>query len=164
MQEYLSDAVVLDAQPDGDLDSRISIFTRHFGKLRGKAKSIRKITSKLAGHLQAGNVVQVRLVEKNGLQIVDALKRLSTRISPSNLYFLDRLLPEGEPDEKLWHSLTERPFEWKTALQLLGWDPAHAQCAACGETNPRRFAVESQEFFCKQCASKLSHDAVIYIE
>ena len=79
MQEYLSEAVVLDRLANGDLNGRVVFLTKRFGKLVGKARSIRKITSKLSGHLQPGNLVQVRMIEKNGLQIVDALKKSRLR-------------------------------------------------------------------------------------
>lgn len=162
MDEYFTEAVVLRAEPNGDLDSRFSIFTRKFGKLLTRAKSARKITSKLAGHLQPGNVVRVRLVEKNGLWVVDALKSQRLALSLGELYMLERLLGEAEPDARIWEMLFGE-ISWGEALKLLGWDPKEAACAECGRSRPRAFYLRSQEFFCDPCASKLNADDVLYI-
>lgn len=179
MQEYLSEAVVLDRLPSGDLNGRVVFLTKRFGKLVGRVKSVRKITSKLSGHLQPGNLVQLRMIEKNGLQVVDALKksRLSScgepfdnaqdkpgrTISLAELCFLGELLAEAEPEFTIWEMLVAGRFSWNTALKVLGWDPDFASCAMCsakiGAFHPR-----TQEFFCKNCASKLRPDEVVYIE
>lgn len=105
MNEYLSEAVVLDRFPHGDLNGRIVFLTKRFGKLVGRAKSIRKITSKLSGHLQPGNLVQIRMIEKNGLQVVDALKKERLGLSLPELRFLGEILSEAEPNSlfgKCW--------------------------------------------------------------
>lgn len=162
MLEYITEAVVLDAEPNGDLDSRISLFTKSFGKLVAKAKSARKITSKLASHLQPGNAVRLRLVEKNGLQVVDALKTSALQVALSDLLVLNRLLAEAEPDVELWQLLRDETFSWLQALKLLGWDPQEAQCSKCnGE--PTHFTVHGQEFFCDACSSKFPRDAIVCI-
>lgn len=170
MQEYISEAVVLGAYPNGDMDLRVSLFTKRFGKLVAKAKSARKITSKLAGHLQSGNLVQVRLVEKGGLpgqaslQVVDALKNSRLAASLPDLYFLDRLLAEAEPDLELWQAITVEPWGWRRILRILGWDPAEASCRKCGK-KPEYFYPKDQEFFCGNCVriSKIAQDEVIFL-
>lgn len=163
MLEYVSEAVVLQREPNRDLDSRLSLFTKRFGKLVAKARSVRKITSKLSGHLQPGNVVHVRLVEKNGLQVVDALKESRLKLAPGSLYFLDRLLAEAEPDLRIWNALFEE-LEWRRILTVLGWDPNHATCSLCERAGPKGFHIETQEFFCTICASNLHPDRVLYID
>src|SRR3989344_9497714 len=100
MQEYVSEAVVLDKMSQGDLDNRFFLFTKRFGKLVAKAKSGRKITSKLSPHLEPGNVSFVRLIEKNGLQVGDALKAARIGAEPAQLAALNSLLSESEPDER----------------------------------------------------------------
>jgi recombinational DNA repair protein (RecF pathway) len=164
MQEYLSDAIVLSREPNGDLDCRFRIFTKKYGKLAAKAKSVRKVTSKLAGHLVPGNVVSVRVVEKNGPQIVDALKSAKvTAANPRDLYLLAGLLADSEPDIGLWNLICGGKFGWLAALKILGWDPAHAVCGICRKGEPAVFDAEGQEFFCDACASKLPPDKLIYI-
>lgn len=162
MQEYLSEAVVLGVYPNGDMDLRVPLFTKKFGKLIAKAKSARKITSKLAGHLQVGNIVRVRLVEKGGLQAVDALKSLRLNAPPYNFCFLDRLLAEMEPDLELWQAITEDSWNWRRILRILGWDPAEAVCRKCRKP-PAYFYLKDQDFFCRDCALKFKSDEIILL-
>jgi recombinational DNA repair protein (RecF pathway) len=162
MQEYSTDAIVLDKELNGDLDARITLFTKQFGKLIGKAKSVRKITSKLSGHLEPGNLIRARLIEKSGLQIVDALKKERLSVDLPDFYFLGRLLADAQPEPELWDALTAGNFSRREALKLLGWDPEHASCAACGQKTAA-FHVKSQEFFCSACALKLRKEEILYI-
>ncbi len=163
MQEYLGEAVILNREPVGDLDLRLSIFTKRFGKFVAKAKSARKITSKLAGHLQPGNLVDARIVEKNGLQIVDVLKKLRLSIAPADLHRLNLILAEAEPDLRLWRELVSGEFGWPEVLKILGWDPSVARCGACNSAEKLAFSIPGQDFFCGNCVSKLDQNEVIYI-
>lgn len=163
MQEYFTEAVVLDCEPSGDLDSRVSLFTKRFGKFIVKAKSARKITSKLSPHLGPGNVVEARLVEKNGLQIADALKQSKLEMTPADLYALNLLLPENEPEPHLWQLLVSRRWKWAAALKILGWDPEETLCSICGKKTPRAFKISSQEFVCGECSSKFERAELLYI-
>lgn len=163
MQEYVSEAVILSREPVGDLDARFSIFTKRFGKLKTKAKSVRRTTSKLAGHLEPGNLADVRIIEKNGPQVVDALKKQRLGISPADLYRLDLILAEAEPDPLLWRALLGGKFNWQETLRILGWDPGEAQCQTCDGKNGLAFSVAGQEFFCGNCSLRLPQNELIYI-
>jgi DNA repair protein RecO (recombination protein O) len=162
MREYVVQAVILDREPQRDFDSRVSFFTEKFGKLSGKATSTRKITSKLAGHLEPGNLVHLRFVEKKGLQIVDSLKVRSLKVGVPDLHALNQILAEGEPEPELWQILKGNAFEWNSVLRVLGWDPRGSNCIECqGES--AAFYLAHQEIFCLQCSSKLPQAQVIYI-
>lgn len=163
MQEYSSEAIVLSREPSGDLDLRASFFTKRYGKLYAKAKSARKITSKLSGHLNVGNLVQARFVEKGGRQVVDALKVSRIPIPPPQWHFLDLLLAEGEPDQGLWQMLVSGVFDWREVLKNLGWDPREAICALCRTQRPVSFHVFSQDFFCDACSLKSGEKELVYI-
>lgn len=163
MTEYFSESVVLNREPSGDLDSRVSIFTKRFGKLIAKAKSARKITSKLSQHLEPGNLVYARLVEKNGLQLVDALKTSRLKVCPADLYFLGQLLAEAEPDLRLWETILQPEFNWPRILKILGWDPKATFCQTCNENAPVVFHIPAQEFFCKNCSLKFNKNELLYI-
>lgn len=156
----MSEAVVLDKMPLGDLDNRFFLFTKRFGKLVAKAKSGRKITSKLSPHLEPGNVAFVRLIEKNGLQVGDALKAGRVSADVPNLAALNAMLPESEPDERLWQALLAKEFNWPHVLKILGWDPAGASCGTC-DRGPAAFHIGSQNFFCGACSLKFDPKEVI---
>lgn len=166
MQEYLSEAIVLHSDPQSEFDMRFTFFTKRFGKISAKAKSVRKITSKLAGHLDSGTVAQVRIIEKSGPQVVDSLKKRRLDLLPNDLKILSRLLPEGEPDMRLWTSLIDGKFTWLRVLNFLGWDPEYALCRICGRANPEFFEISGQEFVCEECkkASRIPQNALLYVE
>lgn len=162
MREYITQAIILDREPAGELDARITLWSRKFGKMRGRARSLRKITSKLSAHLEPGLLSDVRLVENKNLQIVDALKTRRIALPLSHLPRLARLLSEGEPDEELWVAVTGLAWSWNRVLGALGWHPQEASCVLCGR-RPEAFSAASQEFFCELCALKLPPDALIYM-
>jgi recombinational DNA repair protein (RecF pathway) len=162
MHEYQSNAVVLDAEPVGEADMRFSLYTERFGRIIARGKSSRKITGKLAPHLQVGDVAAVRIVEKNGLRLADALKERRVRHLPSNLVMLNRLLHDAERDNALWNMLLQEAYDWRVALRVLGWDPTHASCAKCGG-HATFFFVQKQEFACRAHASQLPPDAVLSV-
>ena len=168
MQEFVTDALVLRKEPLRDFDARYSFFTKRFGKVVGNATSARKITSKLAGHLEPGSLTRVRFIERNhgnGTQITDALKHGAVAMPLSDLGFLERMLAEGEVDEALWDECVGGRFSWSAVLRILGWDPRHAACTVCGK-RAAAFYITRQEFFCKDCAlgaSKSVRDALILL-
>jgi recombinational DNA repair protein (RecF pathway) len=167
MQEYVTDAIVLKKDPLGDLDGRYTLFTKRFGRIMAKAKSSRKITSKLAPHLEPGIVAKVRFIETKGAQLIDALKSGQVTLPLGDLHFLSQLLPDAEPEPALWELLTGESFSWATALAILGWDPAHAECVTCGARQPSYFYIARQEFYCRThggAASKAHRDAVLSID
>lgn len=162
MREYITQAIILDREPQGELNARITIWSREFGKMRGRATSLSKITSKLSAHLEPGLLSDVRLVENKNIQIVDALKIRRLAIPPGDLPRLARLLAEGEPEEDLWVAATADRWSWRAVLGALGWHPDGATCVLCGR-RPEAFSIASQDFFCELCAGKLPADTLIYI-
>ena len=179
MQEYVTDAVVLKKEPLRDFDARYAFFTKRFGKIVGKATSSRKITSKLAGHLEPGTLATVRFVERHGgggngsagggasviPQIADSLKRGTIVATVTNLHFLSALLLEWEPDQALWEELAAEKFSWPNVLRILGWDPTGATCSGCGKRGAMAaFSVKKQEFFCATCASKVNRNELVLLD
>ncbi|MBI5221112.1 MAG: recombination protein O N-terminal domain-containing protein [Candidatus Liptonbacteria bacterium] len=168
MREYVTDAVVLAREPAGERDSLVTLWTEHFGKLAAKAKSARKITSKLSAHLEPGTILSVRLVERrtNGLIIADALRRGRARANTSDLAKLERILAEHEPNDNLWLLLATADFSWPEALRILGWDPMLATCDACGQPKPTCFHLARQIYSCTNCQSlwQMSQNELIYID
>ncbi len=162
MYEYRSDAVVLDAAPAGESDTRFFLYTERYGRIVARGKSARKITSKLTPHLQVGNVASVRLVEKNGLRVADALKARRLPHAPHDLAVLNRLLHDAERDAGLWALVAGDTYDWRAVLARLGWDPAHASCARCGK-GASAFIVHAQEFVCSAHASKLPAGEVVSV-
>ena len=49
---YKTEAIIIKRVKLGEADRIITFYTPHLGKLQGVAKGVRKITSKLGGHLE----------------------------------------------------------------------------------------------------------------
>ena len=183
MREYFTEALVLDKKDSGELDNLIFFYTEKLGKVVARAKSSRKITSKLAGHLEPLNYVKVRLVDKNGFQVVDALtsNRQSALRTPKTsaaqfgqalifLQFIEAITMELQPDKKIWltikksfKNLEEDKFSYKPILQALGFDPQFASCNVC-EKQVDYFSKTEHVFLCKKCAVKIKKDEVVLME
>src|ERR1700734_991038 len=111
MQEYVTRAVVLDKEPRNNQDARYFLFTERYGKIAVRAKSSRKIVSKLAGHLEPGTIASVRVIEQHGSQVVDALKFARAGASITDLALLNNLLSEWQPDPELWGAVANTNIE-----------------------------------------------------
>ncbi|MDP2696186.1 MAG: recombination protein O N-terminal domain-containing protein [bacterium] len=160
MIEYCTEAIVLAKEDAGEADSRVFLYTPDNGLIIAKSKSTRKITSKLAAHLEPLNWSTVRLVNNKSWQIVDALrmKRLS------NLRFLEvfRLVKEvsaaEQPDQWMWQLLkTLYDDDYNAAaaiaavLKIAGFDPQEATCHSCQSEQPNSFLLNSAKYICQQC-------------
>ncbi len=155
--EYFTDAIILDKEPIGESDLQITLYTKDLGRITTRAVSARKITSKLASHLEPLNLVQARLVQKNRFQVVDAL---CNGALPKNsdsiavLQLVKDLTAEGQPDYELWELLKSGQATGASVLRALGFDGQFAVCENCGNQNPSYFLVKQLEYFCAPCFVK----------
>lgn len=169
MIEYSTKALVLDTENINELDKLICLYTEELGKVVAKAKSARKITSKLAAYLEPLNFIRVRLIEKNGFQIADALNFDKITASPQNLAisrFIKEMTAELQPDKKLWRFIRQsavKNFSYRPLLKILGFDPDFASCQICNRQLVVYFSKNDQIFFCQRCSSKVSKNDVILI-
>jgi recombinational DNA repair protein (RecF pathway) len=167
MIEYFTSALVLDAEDVGELDKRVFLYTKELGKVGAKARSTRKITSKLSAYLEPFNFVKIRLIEKNGFQVVDALNFDKVEISPENsvfLQFIKEMTFEFQPDKQLWFYLRRKKFSYRQVLKILGFDPDFAVCQICGRKSVAYFSKTEQTFFCRQCAFKIPKNDLILLK
>jgi len=162
MIEYFTEGIVLKRHARGEYDGNIIIYTKDLGKISTYAKSIRKITSKISGHMMPGNIVQTRIIEKNNIQAVDALGEKTKCDSKELLDFLDfidAVIPVGEPDIPLWHgvkSVLEKcdftPSTYAKLLEILGFGGEDTRCNICGKDKIAYFSVADIIFLCDSCA------------
>lgn len=166
MVEYLTEAVVLEKQPDRNLDAAFVFFTRDLGKVYGKATSSRKITSRLAAHLEPGTYLQLRLARKSvgeNFRIVEALSE-AKRVNPEIirfLVFLERMTPAYAKDEVLFMFLKEviqnpsisEKMAYRGLLKIIGLDPDEATCSCCGRKKIAYFSSQDIIFLCRQCGT-----------
>lgn len=119
MATYQTNAIVLKRENIFEADRIYNLYTEDFGKIRTIAGSVRKINSKLAGHLEPFNLIWVELMsKKNGdLFITTALSSkgfLNQNASPAKTALFARMaeftclmLKGPQKDELLWNYILE---------------------------------------------------------
>ncbi|MEO5950879.1 MAG: DNA repair protein RecO [Chloroflexia bacterium] len=153
---YKSEAIVIKRIDLGEADKILTIFTPNHGKLRVVAKGVRKVTSRLAGHVELFTRNQMMLAKARNLDIitqsetVDAYRPLHedlSRIAHASYAseLLDAMTPEELENYPLYRLSVEafsqisedphpdRVLRWYE-LQLLGYlgyAPELGQCVQC---------------------------------
>lgn len=187
MIEHFTEALVLNNEDIGEFDALITLYAAKLGKVVAKAKSIKKITSKLAGHLQPLNFVNCRLIEKNGslngkqdFQIVDALiiEEQRNKQTPEDIKkniniarFLDEMTFELQEDQHLWQAIKKimsysdfnENLIYRELLKILGFDPEHAACFSCCKNKVKYLIKPEHTFLCSDCGLKIDSNDVILI-
>src|SRR3954452_23906139 len=67
---YKTEAVIIRRSNLGEADKILTIFTPNFGKLRVVARGVRKVTSRLAGHVELFTRSQMLLATGRNLDII----------------------------------------------------------------------------------------------
>ena len=183
MTERYTRALVLSHIDVNDHDAVIRMFTEEFGKVVVRAKSIRKITSKLSAHFQPLSFVKMRFVPRSGISegfvLVDGLEDEAFAYHGTRqrddlvevIEFLDVHTYPLEPDQRVWFFL-EKVFSGmyhrhdvaRILLSVLGFDATHASCGTCSAQEVVAFYRGSDFFVCGQCALKLPKNEVLYIQ
>lgn len=130
MFECSTKALILEKEPAGDYDGLLTLYTEDFGKVSVKAKSIRKITSKLSAHTEPGMLSSFRLIGKNPFQKVKGSFWLADGLGGKKLFsdfvFLDlieSMTTEFHADHDLWRFLLRGEPDRKMLFAILGFSP-----------------------------------------
>lgn len=70
VRSYKTEGIVLKRINIGEADKILSVFTKHYGKLRLIAKGIRKTKSRKAGGLEPFNQVQLQIAKGRNLDLI----------------------------------------------------------------------------------------------
>lgn len=108
-----TEAFVLKNQSYLERDYLTTFFTKKLGKIKVFSKGVKKITSRRLSYLDTGNLVEIILRKKNDLFYLEKIELKSGLITIKNnkkkihpfflfLFFLDRLLPEGQREERIY--------------------------------------------------------------
>ena len=173
MLDLTTRAIVLDKENVGECNSRIFLYTEKLGSVVGYATATRKLTSKIAAHLEPMNIIDVRLVEKKNrsFQIGDALIIEKSKMifeNSSAIFKIMSILKEssfaGNPDEETWelfYAMLVRKnelaiHEYVTKfLTVLGFNPKYSLCARCATPKPDYFLLQDFYFYCRACVPRL---------
>ncbi len=181
MTEYFTEALVLDKTENKEADGIVVFYSFDLGKVSAKARSVKKITSKLSAHLEPLNFVNVRLIEKNGFQVADALtvnRQPELRNNPEVLAKFLRIIQfiktttfELQPDHRLYFAIKKIMFSkygerqiYRLLLKILGFDPEFAVCHFCNDKKTEYFLKEDGIFLCRKCGGlKIKESEIVLI-
>ena len=104
---------MLKGMPLGDRDRLISLYTQDYGRIRLVARGIRKISSKLSGHLDTFNRVFVNISSRSSIdsisggEVVETFRDLKTdlKITARAFYIvelIDDFVADGSVNEELY--------------------------------------------------------------
>ena len=168
MLDIVTDALVLKKEPIGDYDALYTLFTCDEGKIAARATSVRKITSRLAAHLEPGLLSRVRLVAKNGARtggtrfhVADALQERRLFADFSFLELVDGMTLLSHADPALWNFLQSGNHEKKKMLVLCGFGEEQT-CASCSLPAAKLYYPD-QAFLCADCSSEIPKELVTYL-
>ena len=167
--------LVLDKNKVNETDLTVDLYAKELGRIKAKMTSGQKITSKLSPHLEPLTFSLVRLTEKNGFVVADALTQdylKHFRVSP--VYFapalkllsaLKELIYSEEIDPKLWFwlkkTLAKREIFYSQFLKILGYDPKLAECRKCRSKFIKYFLAADQIFLCRNCGFKVPQNRLL---
>ncbi len=126
---YKTQGVILRSRESRAADRLYIIYTSGYGKIAASAKSVKKATSKLAGHLEPLTLSNLHLAQSArldkiaGSQIIKSYKSIKQDMVKLNnaFYFLeivDKITPEGLSDKRIFNLLVE-------TLEYLENNPHH---------------------------------------
>jgi DNA repair protein RecO (recombination protein O) len=159
---YQTTGIVIGRTNFGEADRIIRLLTPEHGKLSAVAKGVRKIKSRLGGHLELFADAQLSLATSRNLDVITSARlrwyphELTADYERVNLAYLfarliDRTAQERTPQPELFSHLsealravdsggsgplTELWFKLRL-LNLIGYRPELGQCLVCGtKTSP----------------------------
>lgn len=174
--------VVLRATNVKEADRILEIYSDDLGKVRAVARGVRKIQSRLAGHLEPFTYVELMFAQGRGdlptitgakaIEQFDFLRRDLKRVAAASYLaeLVSRLTPERQISQRFpellksaFHMLdTDHApkrvlayFEWQ-AVATAGWEPDLYECANCHQKlypQGLSFSLEHSGVLCKECAT-----------
>ena len=186
------EAIVLHHSNWGEADRLLTIFTKTHGKLRIIAKSVRKMQSRKAGHLEPFSHCRLMLAWAHDLWIVTDAETINSfnplredlQLMTRAAYIielLDRFTFEEGQNWQLYQlvvdtlgnlSQTEDPFVplryyEMQLLDLLGFRPLLFECAKCGKkiiAEDQFFSAEQGGVLCPSCGARSSDARLISMD
>lgn len=124
---YKTEGIILKRINYGETDRILTIYTKHYGKIRALAKGVRRITSRRGGNVELFNQVTLFLHQGKNLdllneaQVVNSFKawRRDLKKVAVAYYFaelVDKLTPEEQPNQAVFQLLSRYLGKIGTAI------------------------------------------------
>ncbi|MBN1263317.1 MAG: DNA repair protein RecO [Candidatus Pacebacteria bacterium] len=116
MNNFKTEAIVLKAIKFAEADRLLTVFSRHYGRVKVLAKGIRKVTSRKGASLELFNRTKLVLAKGRNLDIITEVEVLDAYrnwrqdlVRVGVAYYLvelvERLIPEGEENRRVYRLL-----------------------------------------------------------
>lgn len=113
---YKTEGIILKRANFGEADRILTIYTKHYGKIRALAKGVRKVTSRKGGNVEAFNHVSLFLAQGKNLdivseaQVINSFKSWRKDLLKVGLAFyfcelVDKLTPDGQANQAVFELL-----------------------------------------------------------
>jgi len=179
---YATQAIVLRRSSVGETDCLVTLYTENYGKMRAFARGVRKPNSKLGGHLELLNQVNLLITQSRSLPLITQADMVQGFYTPSTNFeaivsgcyiadCLDAFTVEEVENQSLY-SLACRQFRQVQSvenvqtqlrffeLQLLtlsGYQPEVNVCLYCRKPLRRHsiyFSFEAGGMLCQDCKNQ----------
>lgn len=131
MSSYKTEGVILKRLNYGEADRILTIYTKHYGKIRAIAKGVRKITSRKGGNLELFNHCVLFLAEGRNLdiiteaQVTNSFSRLGDDLEKAAAAFylvelVDQLTADGQVNRQVFDLLVKALSELSAKRCELG--------------------------------------------
>jgi DNA repair protein RecO (recombination protein O) len=191
-----SEAFLLRKTEYGEADYILSLFTKDFGKITGLAKNAKRSRKRFGGRLEPFVHFRVRFREKPGgikfIEDSETIRAFSTLMQDVQLFMygsfvlenVDKLLPEEDPNEKIFNLLGETlsALDSKKSpsntilkfqlsiLSLSGYEPNFDFCVVCKRLieEDSYFSIQKGGIICDECKKektngfKISKDFLLH--
>lgn len=115
---YRTEGIILKGFNFGETDRILTIFTKHYGKIKARAPGVRRLTSRKAGNLELFNQARIFLVKGKTFDIlteaetIESFEKARDDLKKVSLFYylveiVDRLTPEGQENQLVYEYLTE---------------------------------------------------------
>jgi DNA repair protein RecO (recombination protein O) len=181
----ISEAFLIRKTDYGEADYVLTLFTKDFGKIRGLAKNAKKSRKRFGGRLEPFVHLRARFRERPGgmkfIEDSETIEVFSSLMEDIGLFTwgsfilenVDALLPEEEPNERMFELLVQTLSDLDSkksplivalnfqiwALTLCGYKPNFDACAKCGDTieEDAFFSIQKGGILCKGCKKNESN-------
>lgn len=175
----ISEAFLIRKVEHGEADYVLTLFTKDFGKIRGFAKNAKKSRKRFGGRLEPFVHLRARFRERPGgmkfIEDSETIEVFSTLMEKIGLFTwgsfilenVDALLPEEEPNERMFELLVQTLSDLDSkkspltvalkfqisALSLSGYKPDFDACAKCGDSIGENafFSIQKGGVLCDGC-------------
>ncbi|MEK7097650.1 MAG: DNA repair protein RecO [Patescibacteria group bacterium] len=181
-ETFNTKAIILRREPFRESDTKVTVYSLEKGKLHLVARGTKKINSKLAGHLEPMNLVDLMIVRGKQFDYAGSAKAINCFGNAKNdleknlhagsiLQAIDRMIDIGEKDEKIFSLLSESFLKlddpgipshgllpawfFLRLISLSGYRPDLYSCAACRDRlkpGNNFFNYERNGLVCGKCA------------